>query len=243
VLGFGIPLLICVAGLAVKPRDWLKRHWELVLWFLLCLLFANLPWWFQRKIIFGAQIPLCILAAISLDLILTRVSWLRSRNWAVISGVIIVPLLIATPVYLLSSESTEVRRNVDGTYYISDEMLQGLNFLKHGSRPNDIVFATYETSRLIPALAGNTVIWGHWAMSVDLEQRREWSAHLFGENPNWQDSHRSNAFWGTGIQYIFADGDLRASIEKNPDMWRVILNDADKVFANDSVVIYKHRAS
>jgi hypothetical protein len=242
VLGFGFPLLISVVGLTVKPSHWLKRYWQLVLWFLLSLVFANLPWWFQRKIIFGAQIPLCILAGISLDLILTRVSWLRSRNWALASAAIVLaPLLIATPVYLLLSESREVRRNANGTYYISNEMLDALNFLKDNSRPNEVVFATYDTSRLIPAFSGNTVLWGHWAMSVDLEEREQWNAHLFNESPNWQDRQRSRDFWGTGIQYILADGDLRESIEQNPDMWRVILNDADKVFVNTSVAIYKHR--
>jgi len=76
---------------------------------------------------------------------------------------------------------------------------------------------------------------------VDLEERRKWNAQLFDDNPNWQDPQRSDDFWRTGIQYIFADGDLRNSIEQNPNMWRVILSDADKVFANNSVVIYKHR--
>jgi hypothetical protein len=244
-LGFGLPLLISVVGLAVKPSQWWQRYWQLLLWFLLCLGFANLPWWFQRKIIFGAQIPLCILAAISLDLLVTRVSWLSGtrRPWAFVSvAIILVPLLVATPVYLLVGESREVRRNANDTYYISNEILDGLKFLKDGSRPDDVVFATYDTSRLIPVFSGNTVLWGHWAQSVDLDQRRQWNAHLFDQSPNWQDPQRSSEFWGSGIQYIFADGDVKTSIEQNPDMWRVILNDADQVFANDSVVIYKHRA-
>jgi len=241
-LGFGLPLLICVLGLTMKPWDWLQRYWQLVLWFVLSLVFANLPWWFQRKIIFSAQVPLCILAAISLDLILTRASWPKSRNWTLVSGgIILLPLLIATPVYLLVSESREVRNNSNGAYYISNELLDGLNFLKNKSRPDDVVFATYDTSRLIPAFSGNTVLWGHWAMSVDLAEREGWNAHLFNDNPNWQDKQRSREFWGTGIQYILADGNLRESIEQNPDMWRVILDDADKVFVNSSVVIYKHR--
>jgi hypothetical protein len=242
-LGFGFPLLICVAGLTVKPGQWAKRYWQLILWFLLSLVFSYLPFWFQRKLIFGAQIPLCILAAISLDLILTRASWLRSRKWAKVSAaVILLSLLISTPAYLFLSEAEEVRHDAYGTYYIGNEMMEGLNFLKDRTRPNDVVFATWETSRLIPAFAGNTVLWGHWAMSVDLEERKQWDAHLFDKNSNWQDPHRSNDFWGTDIQYIFADGGMKESIEQYPEVWRVMLNDADKVFANGSVVIYKHRA-
>ncbi len=241
-LGFGLPLIICVAGLAVKPGQWLKRYWQLLLWFLMSLGFAYLPFWFQRKLILGAQIPLCILAGILLDLILARLSWLRARNWAMIGGAIIVaPLLIATPVFQLYSENQEIQQNPDGVYYIANELLAALNFLKHESKPDEVVFATYETSRLIPALSGNTVLWGHWAMSVDIEERRQWSARLFYENKKWEDKQRAIDFWGTGIGYIVADGDLKKSIEQDPEMWRIILADADKVFENSSVVIYKHR--
>jgi hypothetical protein len=241
-LGFGLPLLICVAGLTVKPDQWVKRYWPLVLWFLLSLGFAYLPFWFQRKLIFGAQIPLCILAAISLDLILTRIPWLRSRNWAlVICAIVFLPLLIATPVYQLLSASRKVRYNADSTYYISDDLLAGLKFLKERSRPQEVVFASLTTSRLIPAFSGNTVLWGHWAQAVDLQERKQWSAHLFSENPIGPDKQRSHEFWGTDIQYIFADGNLKKFIEQNPDRWRGILSDADQVFANPSVVIYRHR--
>jgi len=241
-LGFGLPLLICAAGLTVRPGQWLKHYWQLVLWFVLSLGLAYFPFWFQRKIIFGAQIPLCILAGISFDLILTDLPWLRGRNWALASAAsILVPLLIATPVYQLLAASKEVERNPNQTYYISNEMLAGLKFLKAHSSPDDVVFATYETSRLIPALSGNTVLWGHWAMSVDLEERRQWNAQLFNDSPNWQDYQRSSEFWGTGIRYILADGDLKRSIEENPDMWRVILTDSDIVYANAAVVVYKHR--
>jgi hypothetical protein len=242
VLGFGFPLLICVAGLTVKPGHWMKHYWQVVLWFFLSLAFAYLPVWFQRKLIFGAQIPLCILAGISLDLILTRVSWLRSRNWTLVSGaIILVPFLIATPVFLFLKESSEVRSDAGGAYFISNDVLKGLNFLKHRSKPREVVFASLETSRLIPAFSGNTVIWGHWAMSVDQKEREHWIALLLDKDSNWQDSQRSSDFWGTGIQYIFADGNLRKSIEHNPYLWWVILSDADRVFANTSVTIYKHR--
>ncbi len=44
----------------------MKQYWQVVLWFLMSVVFAYFPFWFQRKLIFGAHIPLCILAAVSL---------------------------------------------------------------------------------------------------------------------------------------------------------------------------------
>jgi hypothetical protein len=242
-LGFGIPLLLCVAGLTVNAGQWVRRYWQLALWFLLSVGFAYLPFWFQRKFFFGAEIPLCILAAISLDLILARLPQLRGRPWALtIAALLFIPLLVSTPVYLLRSEASEVRYNADGTYYISDEMLAGLNFLKEKTPPQAVVFASLTTSRLIPAFAGNTVLWGHWAQSVDLQERKQWSARLLNDPPVGQDQQRANDFWGTGIEYVFADGNLKKFIEQRPEVWGAILKDTDQIFANSSVVIYRHRA-
>ena len=79
-------------------------------------------------------------------------------------------------------------------------------------------------------------------MSVDRKAREEWFTSLFKEGSDWSDRRRSGEFWGTGIDYILADGRLEGMIERNPVAWRVILADADRVFANNSVVIYRHRA-
>jgi hypothetical protein len=241
-LGFGLPLVILIAGLALNARDWIQGYWQLVLWFILSLGFAYLPFWFQRKLIFGAQIPLCVLAAIILDLSLTKVSPLERRAWlCMCAAAVAVPLLIATPIFQLVRTAREVEINEHNSYYIPDDVLAGLNFLKERTKPDEVVFATWETSRLIPAYSGNTVLWGHWAMSVDAENRKRWYASLFNATSEWQDPQRSQNFWGAGIQYIFADGELEQSIEQNPERWLIILASSDKVFANSSVAIYKHR--
>jgi heme/copper-type cytochrome/quinol oxidase subunit 4 len=241
-LGFGLPLLFCVAGLAVGREQLTKRCWPVMLWFVLSVALAYLPFWFQRKLIFGAHIPLCIVAAISLDLFLNRLSNPRTRGWiTAIAAVVFLPLLVSTPAYLLASENREARNNAGGCYYISSDVMDGLQFLKSRTKPGDVVFARVETSRLIPGIAGNTVVWGHWAQSVDLAERQNWITSLFNAHADWTDPARAREFWGTNIQYIFADGEFKQSLEQGRYRWQVILNDADEVFTNRSVVIYKHR--
>ena len=241
-LGFGIPLLLCVAGLAAGRGQLVKRHWQVILWFLLSISFAYLPVWFQRKFIFGAHIPLCILAGISVDLIRTRWSRAPARRWILtVAGSVLTALAVFTPIFLLISQRREVNAD-QGAYFISNEIMDGLKFLKINSKANEVVFASTETSRLVPAYSGNTVLWGHWAMSVDFKEREAWFNNLFHGQPNWDDGRRAGEFWGTGIQYIFADGDLQNWVKQNPPEWRVILNEADVVFTNRLVTIYKHRS-
>lgn len=242
-LGFGLPLLIWVAGFMVSAGGWMKKYWQLVVWFAMSLALAYLPFWFQRKLIFGAHIPLCILAAVSFDLILAKCPRGRVRKLCLAVAVaVLVPLLVSTPIYLLVHETKEVRDNSGGgAYYISNDTMNGFEFLKQRSKPDQIVFASTQTSRFIPAFSGNTVLWGHWAMSVDFDERKAWFLSLFERYQDWNDHKRSSDFWGTGIEYIFVDDSPRQSIKEERWKWDVILKDADEVFRNDSVVIYKHR--
>jgi len=241
-LGFGLPLLLLVLGFGVKSGRWMKQYWQVVLWFVLAVVLAYFPWWFQRKLIFGAHIPLCILAAISFDLILAKCSRLQIRKWLFAgAAVILFPLVASTSIYLLVSERREARDNNDGTYFMSNEMVDGLKFLKSSSKPEEVVFATTGTSSIIPGFSGNTVVWGHWAMSVDFSERKDWYTRLFKTYQNWDDDRRSSEFWGSGIEYVFADSDLKTEIEQEPIKWSVILKDADEIFRNGTVVIYKHR--
>lgn len=241
--GFGLPLLIWAIGWGIDRGRWMKQYWQLVAWFGLSLGLAYAPLWFQRKLIMGAHIPLCILAATSFDLLLAKCGSVKAARLALAAAtVILVPLLALTPIYLIVELNREVQLNVFGVYYISPEVDAGLNYLKQHSKPDDVVMASLGTSLMIPAYAGNTVVWGHWAMAVDTEERKAWSRDLFSPPQNWYDDARAKKFWGSGIDYIFADGVIKKAMEKTEFYkWQTILDDAQEVFRNDQVVIYRHR--
>jgi hypothetical protein len=239
--GFGLPLLLVGAGLAVGHARLPDRLWPVAGWFLLSLTLAYLPVWFQRKLIFGAHVPLCILAGVSGEAIRLRLSRPWVQRWSLVAILLAVPFLVATPFYLLCTQLRDVRSNTDGAYFVADDLMKGLRFLQRNSRPDEVVFATVSTSRLVPGFSGNTVVWGHWAMSVDRNERNAWFADLFQRGTDWTDGARAREFWGTGIDYILADGRLKAWVERDPEAWRVILAEADRIYANPSVLIYRHR--
>jgi hypothetical protein len=129
-----------------------------------------------------------------------------------------------------------VKANADGAYFVSNQIIDGLKVLQQRSKPDDVVFAALGTSRFIPAFSGNTVVWGHWAMSVDIKERQTWVASVFNAQ---SDENISAEFWGSDIQFIFADGEIRQWFENHPFMAQIILGGANKVFENSSVVIYQ----
>ncbi|HUJ10703.1 MAG TPA: hypothetical protein VL171_11810 [Verrucomicrobiae bacterium] len=240
VLGLGIPLLPTLGGLLGHGRKLISSYWQLLLWVAVSVVFTFLPFWFQRKFIFGIHVPLCILAAVVVDWSLARISGKRMRQWVLAgSAILLLPLLVSTQLFLFAAHRRIVRQNVDGVYYVGTDMLNALTFLKHDSNPDDIVFATYSTSQLIPAFSGNTVVWGHWAMSVDFDRRTEWVSNIFDPQSDCDPAKRSREFWGAGIKFILADGELKQWIGKMHPAW--LTKGTDKVFQNTAVTIYRKR--
>lgn len=240
VLGFGLPLLILLFGLVVLRAEIIRKHWVALLWFAGAIGFAYLPFWFQRKLTFGAHIPLCIVDGAIIGALLTR--WRVAMTLRAAAVLLVLPLFIATPIYLLVTQRQEVRENRDGAYYLTNDVTQALAALREKSDPADIVFATPLISRLIPAFAGNTAVWGHWAMSVDYAERRRSILEALDPASSLDDASRSDKFWSNGIKLIFADSDLKRAIQRSPFLWNLILKDTRKVFENDGVTIYRRDA-
>jgi hypothetical protein len=123
--------------------------------------------------------------------------------------------------------------------FIRRDLKEGVRFLARNSKPEDLVFADFITSRYIAAYAGNTVVWGHWAMSVDFEQRQEWATKIFNPNSGWDDAKRVREFYGSGTRFIFLDEQLELRLEEHPATMQLILGKSEKVFENGAVAIYR----
>jgi hypothetical protein len=239
-LGFGLPLLLSIVGLAVDWKKLATHYWHIILWFVLSMVFAYLPFWFQRKLIFGAHVSLSILAGLGVNAIWAKYSTTLLRRWTLIGiAIAVLPLMTTTPIYLFNKQRKEVASNKNGAYFISGDLMEGLQFLKHNTEPDNVVFAGLATSRLIPAFSGNTVVWGHWAMSIDLKRRQAWAAIIFDPNSAWDDEIKSREFWGNDIQFLLADHDIKRWLEDHPPRSQLILRDAKKIFERPSLVIYK----
>lgn len=239
ILGFGLPLMLAVFAFIAQPAR-LNQYWQIVAWFLLSVALSYFPFWFQRKLIFGAHVPLCILAGMGCDVIWVRCFNSRLRRAIVtIAAVVLLLLVNATPIRFVIVNIKIDPGDLPNTPFVRKELMDGVEFLAKNSKPDDLVFADFITSCYIPAYSGNTVFWGHWAMSVDFEQRQEWATNIFDPASGWDNARRLREFYDTGVQFIFLDEQLLLRLGEHPETMRLILEKAEKVFESPAVTIYR----
>src|SRR5581483_11002290 len=194
VFGFGPLLVVVILGIVALRRQFLNRSWQLLVWFAAALALAYLPVWFQRKFVFGAQIPLTIVGALVVFSAFKSIRRRAGKSVATTLAIILLPVFCSTSIYILAQALREVRENRTDAYYLTDEMVNALDNLRERSRRDDVVLATISTSRLIPALCGDTAMWGHWAMSVDRQQREEQIRHILDVGSDLDNETRAREF-------------------------------------------------
>ena len=222
-LGLGLPLALAIAGLRRDVRR-IRVYAPLVLWIGLALGLAYAPWWFQRKLLFGLSVPLCIWAAWAWD----RLRLGGARTAAILA------LAATTPIHLLQVQFRDLAsaRGPASPYAVSPDLAAALTFLRVQVPHDEVVLATFETSRLIPAWAGQPVIWGHWAQSVDLATRREEMRRALHPGGRVAPALRAEAFWSSGARWVVVDTLLRDAFSGAEPPWftattRVVFEQGD----------------
>src|SRR5581483_12015951 len=119
---YGLPLLLTCLGLVLGRLELARRWWPLLMWFTLSLLFAYLPLWFQRKLVFGSHLPLCLLAGICFSTVANGLADRAMRAcWLAVGLLVLLPISATTSYYLLVTQYLETRLNADGSSYVPSD--------------------------------------------------------------------------------------------------------------------------
>jgi hypothetical protein len=234
-LGFGLPGLLVLWRVSRKP-SFMGKYWPLFLWIALSLTMSYIPSWFQRKSIFGVHIPICILCSIFLFDLIDDIPNIIMRYVFVCFFLF---LTLPSNIFLLFKQRKDVYLNIDGSFYVDENTWQALTYLKRHTHPDTLVLSTENMSQFIPALAGNRVVWGHWAMCVDYDYRKRWFDDIFLSQSSLSQDQKKDLFYKESIPYVFADKIIKTSLTENKLDW--LNKDYGPVFTNDSVSIFKRK--
>lgn len=211
-------------------------------WFVVTLLLVYLPIPFQIMLLTGYQIPLAVLATISVydhmipwiqeHMISRRKEFVpKIRSVSRLVPILFVLLIIPTNIYLLTWRMLVLNRNEYPFYLYKDE-LAGFQWLEEHSKPDEVVISSFVIGHYVPGLSGNKAFLANAVMTMDFYQKRSMVNDFY--NTLMTDEKREQMLEEYGIDYIFYGPAERMIGEYDPGVSSLF----EEVFSNNKVQIF-----
>jgi hypothetical protein len=171
-LGFGVVLLLAAVGFWLT---WPGAYGRLLLvWAVVQAALLYAPFSFQRRFVEGLQLPLCVAASVAVFWIADRRfqrAGLRYRK-VFLGGIIAFASITNagfTAGQFLGQRSGSP--SIDSRSYVSADLVAGFNWLSKSSEPDAVVFSSYLTGSLAPAMTGLRVFLGHYGQTINSDEK------------------------------------------------------------------------
>jgi hypothetical protein len=211
-VGYGLIFLLALPGAWVvcKGRD--ERQLLLVAWPVIILLAVYVPLAGQRRMIFGAIIPLSALAAsglmgVALPAVrqsrlgggLAARGYSRERLGGVVVALMVALASISNLFLVASSTWSAAIGHPAITQPVAVE--EAIAWLGAHSASDAVILSSSRVGNIIPARIGRRVVWGHWDETAFYDRKKaDVSLFFDGATP---DAERQSILRRYGVDYVF----------------------------------------
>jgi hypothetical protein len=238
VLGYGLVGVLALPGAWWAWRNGPRGRLAVIL-VVVSLILAYLPANFQRRLVGGAHVPMCALAAAGFHGWLIPL-WGRVRP---VSGekldyrenltrVGVVAFSAIGSLYVWLSVLISVLSYAPGIYIPADSAV-GIRWLASGTSPDAAVLSAYTTGTVIPAYTGRRVFWGHALETPFLPRKTAEATQFFSAGTS--DADRRAMLERYGITHVFYGPDERKMGDFEPES----VDYLRPVFRHGAVTIYE----
>jgi hypothetical protein len=257
VLGYGVVFMLAVAAIRwyavlqhgsaaqemVSYRMDVRIGLLLVMsWSIAGLVVVYLPVPFQRKLIMGEHVPLCLLAGIGVSYI-SRLLGVRPLITSILAVLLAIPSNI---LFVTKSLSLSEHREPDSlSPYISSSLVNACDWLHSNTKLEDGVVGFSSQCAYIPGLADRRVWCGHWGETPHFGERDQ--QFLTFADAATSDASRKAFLRGTNARYlIYPIAAKRGGYMTSEGEWHRFADFSKKrptyltaVFANDGYTIFR----
>jgi hypothetical protein len=227
-LAFGpLGLLAAVGGWQIW-KGGSVRGMMLIGWSVLVPVLVYLPFNLQRRLAFGAQVPLSILAATGLWRLLHAEAF--PRRWRIVSAGV-VTLLALSNLVLLAGAASEVSRQSAPIFHSQAEV-RAADWLGERTTSDQVVLAAFETGNYLPTRMSARVFAGHGPETIHADLKADMLNRFFADG---DDAFRTKLLRDYGISYLFYGPVERAMGRFSPEDAAYL----QQVYDNGSVQIYQ----
>lgn len=238
ILGYGLVGLLAVPGGLWAWRSGERGRLAVII-VLVSLALAYLPASFQRRLIGGAHIPMCALAAAGIHGWLLPI-WQRWRpasaaNLAYREGLTrasLVSFSAISSLYVWLGILIAIFTYSSGIY-IPVDAAYGIRWLGRNTAPNAAILSAFTTGTVIPAYTGRRVFWGHSFETPFLARKRAEAERFFSTEAS--DAERKSMLERYGITHLFYGPDERQMGDFDPELADYL----QPVFRQDTTTVFE----
>lgn len=176
ILGYGLLFLLAVLGIYYIFKNKEKKLQILPLWFLVVLVLIYLPFKIQFRFLETAfYVPVSILAGYGLFLLFPtyfneRKEQIRKYNLYRKCVIWIFIITILGTVFLFNKLNS-ILSSLPSIIFIEKQFLSDFGWIKDNIDRKSVILSSYQTGNIIPGLTGHTVYVGHWAETINLDEK------------------------------------------------------------------------
>ncbi len=263
-LGYGLVFLLVLVGAVVIIRlrrtatgvaneKFSRKLLFPIVWAALGFGLLYLPVSFQRKLIEGLHLPLCLLAAVALVELHRRLA--GRVSFALVLAVFLLLTVPSNLLFLadcfdhLAVNNVDLLRYLMPPAYLSKAEKTALNWLEANAPPGAIVMSSSLTGSHIPAHTSCRVVAGHWAETLNFGEMLRLVGYFYW--PGQEALVRRQILRRTGADFVYygpqeqllqqgmaAGGQFKPDAEWNPS---VGLPELEIAFVGDGLRIYRVR--
>lgn len=238
--GYGFILIFAAIGIYTLYENKNQHFQILFLWIAISFVLAYLPFipMQRRALETGSYIPIAIVASFGVSAIY---GYLKAKNQEYAIPRLMLMTVVIMPFMLLGNANSwlkfaEVATNKeDLSYYMPNENIEAMQWLKQNSAPNDVVLSSYFNGNIIPYYGGNTVYLGHGLMTLNFRAKAGEIIDIFKGKYS---SEKLYDFLETKkITFIFFSDEEKeiSEFKFDPEQYDFL----KKVYRNNKVNIYK----
>ena len=238
VLGYGLVGILAVPGGWWAWRAGARGRLAVIL-VVVSLLLAYVPANFQRRLVSGAHIPMCALAAAGIHGWLIPL-WGRFRPVSEtklayrenLTRLSVVAFSMISSAYVWISILISVLGYAPGIYIPADTAV-GIRWVGSDAPSDAAVFSAFTTGMVIPAYTGRRVFWGHTLETPFLSRKTAEATRFFSSGA--ADTDRRALLERYGITHVFYGPDEQAMGDFDPRAAAYLR----PVFRHNTVTIYE----
>ncbi|MBN1815704.1 MAG: hypothetical protein JXA14_27970 [Anaerolineae bacterium] len=199
-LGYGLVLLLALFGTGVALRRREQIDLFLLAWFGTVALLLYVPFALQRRFITGFHVPLVLLAAVGLERVVLPRLPRRSRTLVTVA---LLGVTALTNVFVPIVPVVAVTQG-QPPLVIPDAQAAALDWLADHTAWTDTVLAPTDVAHLVPAWAGNRVVYGHPFETIEAGEKKAAVEAFFA--PDATPTERAAILARYGVRYVLVTG-------------------------------------